>query len=462
MSRSVKAIFRRWREVAPVRLIVASFFLVILVGTLLLTLPLSARDGKATHVLDAFFTATSATCVTGLVVFDTWTHWNAFGQAVILMLIQVGGLGIITFTTGFNLLLHKKIGLRNLLLARENVSGNTLDIGSLIKMILRFTFVCEGIGALLLMLRFVPKFGAHGVWISVFCAVSAFCNAGFDILGFELENGSLMLYSGDGLVCVTIALLIIVGGLGFTVISDIYYSQIYTRFHKQTPFHLNFHSQMVLITTTALLVVGTVGFFVAEYNNTMAGMPFLERLNASFFQSASARTAGYASINIAGEHDFTKLFTVALMFIGASPASTGGGIKTTTFAVLVSAVYSVMSGREETVMRRRRIDQATVSRSLAIAVLSFAAVLVTTGVILTVNNTPVSGVDALFEAVSAFGTVGLTANVTPILDPIPEFVVALTMFVGRVGPVSLALALIMRRGSKSAGAILPEGKLIVG
>ncbi len=452
---------KKLKETAPGRLIVISFFVIIVAGTILLMLPFCSRNGKPTPFVDALFTATSATCVTGLVVFDTWHHWNSVGQVVILALIQVGGLGLVTFTTGINLLLRKKLGLRDLLLAKENTSGNTMDISRLIKMILGFTFTCEGIGALLLMIRFVPKFGARGIWISVFEAISAYCNAGFDILGFERADASLTNYVGDPIVCVTIALLIILGGLGFVVISDVYYAQIHTRLHRQKPIHLNFHSTIVLVSSGILLLLGTILFFVCEYGNTMEGMNFFTRLNASFFQSASARTAGFASIDIAGEHDFTKIITIVLMFIGASPASTGGGVKTTTFLVLVATVVSVMAGREETVIHKRKVDKSIVYRALAIVTGALFLIIVTTGVILSTSEAPVSGVDALFEATSAFATVGLTAGVTPLLDTVPKLAVALTMFIGRVGPVSLALAITMRRG-KRGGAVLPEGKIIVG
>lgn len=454
-------VMKKLKDVAPVRLIVCSFFVIIVIGTILLMLPICARDGRPTSFIDAMFTATSATCVTGLVVFDTWCHWNGLGQVVILMLIQVGGLGVVTFTTGINLLLRKKLGLRDMMLAKENTSGNTMDISRLIKMILAFTFTCEGIGALLLMIRFVPKFGLQGVWISVFEAVSAYCNAGFDILGFEEPDASLMNYVGDPIVCVTIAFLIILGGLGFVVISDVYYTQIHTRLHRQKPMHLNFHSAMVLVSSGVLLVLGTILFFICEYGNTMEGMNFFTRLNASFFQSTSARTAGFASIDIAAEHDFTKIVTIVLMFIGASPASTGGGIKTTTFLVLAATVVSVMRGNEETVIRKRKVDKYTVYRALAVVMGAFFVVIVTTGVILSANTTDISGVDALFEATSAFATVGLTAGVTPHLDTLPKLAVTLTMFVGRVGPVSLVLAITMRRGRRG-GAVMPEGKVIVG
>lgn len=410
--------------------------------------------------MDSLFTSTSATCVTGLVVFDTWTHWSTFGQVVILMLVQIGGLGLVTFTTGFNLLLRRKLGFRELLIARESASGNSMNVVHLIKMILKFTVSCEGAGAILLMFRFVPQFGPKGIWIAVFESISAYCNAGFDILGFVEPDASLMNYVDDPLVSLTISFLIILGGLGFVVISDIFYSQIVPRFKKEKRVRLNFHSSTVLITTGVLLVLGTVLYFCCEYDNTMKNMHFLTRLNAAFFQSVNARTAGFASINIAAEHDFTKIVTVILMFIGASPASTGGGIKTTTLIVLVAAVCSVMSGSEDAVFWHRRIEKATVYRALAIFTTAMLLVLITTGIILSTNSVPIGGVDALFEAASAFGTVGLSAGVTPVLSVPSKLAVIVTMFIGRVGPVSLAMAITIRR--HAAGAVLPEGKLIVG
>ena len=456
------SLFKKLKTAAPVRLVVCSFALVILLGAALLMLPACSRGGEPTRAVDALFTAVSATCVTGLVVFDTWSHWNALGQAIILFLIQIGGLGVITFTTGFTLLLRHKLGLREVLLASENTGGDTVGIYRLIKMILAVTFLCEGTGAMLLMLRFVPKFGAHGVWIAVFEAVSAYCNAGFDILGFERKDGSLINYVGDPLVCVTIALLIIIGGLGFVVISNVYYARVTTRLRGERPAPVNFHSLVVLVSTAVLLALGTVLFFFLEYDNTMRSMDFATRLNASFFQSASARTAGFASIDIAGEHDFTKLVTVILMFIGASPASTGGGIKTTTLVVMLATVFSVMRGSEDTVLHKWRIDQSVVYRALTIFIGALFIVLSAAGVILSSNpGVPVSGIDALFEATSAFGTVGLTAGLTPKLSDPSKLALIFAMFAGRVGLVSLALAVTLRRG-RGNSAVLPEGRILVG
>jgi Trk-type K+ transport systems, membrane components len=450
---------KRLKSIAPVKLVVTSFLVVILAGTLLLTLPVASRSGESTALIDALFTSTSAVCVTGLVVFDTWTHWNALGQVIIIALIQTGGLGVITLTTGFSLLMRRKLGLRDIQLAAENTNGDTVHITRLVKMILTFTAACEAAGALLLMLRFVPQFGLHGVWISVFTAIAAFCNAGFDILGFVMENGSLIPYVSDPLVCLTVGALIVIGGLGFVVISDIYNSQITPALHRQKPGHLNFHSTIVLTTTAFLIAAGTVLFYLCERDNTLRGMSFGTQLNASLFQSISPRTAGFASVDIAKEHDFTKIITVILMFIGASPAGTGGGIKTTTFVVLAATVLSVLRGEEETTVLKRRIEKSTVYRSLSIFLVAMCVVLVTAGIIMAADP-DVNGIDALFEATSAFGTVGLTAGVTSSLSSVSKFFVSCAMFIGRVGPVSLGLALILHKTRRET--ILPEGRIIVG
>lgn len=461
MEEEIPAYKKRLRNVPPTRIIVVSFLLVILAGAFFLVLPVSARGGAHTAPLDALFISTSAVCVTGLSPFDTWTHWNGFGQAVILLLIQIGGLGLVTFTTGLTLLMRRKLGFRDMQLAVENTAGSVIHIRRLIRTILIFTFSCETAGAILLMLRFVPEYGRHGIWISFFTAVSAYCNAGFDVMGFTAPGSSLTAYAGDPLVSLTAAALIVTGGLGFVVISDIFSAKLRTRMNKERPHALKFHSHIVLTTTAIMIAVGTVLFLICENTNTLRGMNFGEKLNASLFQSITARTAGFNTVDTASERDLTKLILVLLMFIGASPASTGGGIKTTTFVVLAAAVMSVLRGGDEAVVLRRRLDQFTVYRALTILTVGLLVVAVTTGVILT-TNPRVSGVDALFEAVSAFGTVGLSANVTPILSPAAKLAEIFAMFIGRVGPVSLGLAFTLRKGRIASGTILPEGRIVVG
>lgn len=455
-------LMKRLKTVAPVRLIVSSFLLIVVLGTLLLMLPISSKNGCPTPVIDALFTSTSATCVTGLVVYDTWTHWSWFGQIVILALIQIGGLGLVTFATGINVLFRRKMGLRDLQIATQNTGSTALDVYRLIRIILFFTFTCELIGAGLLAVRFIPQFGSDGIWISLFLSISAYCNAGFDILGFQMENGSLIPYAGDPFVCLVIALLIIIGGIGFIVIKEIYFARISPLLHRKKPMHLTLHSSIVLSISALLLVAGTVLFLVCEYDHTLKDMNFGEKLNTAFFQSASSRTAGYASVDIGAERDITKLITCIFMFVGAAPTSTGGGVKITTFVVLVATVGSVVRGYGDTVLLKRRIDKNTVYRSLAIFTFSFLLVIITTSVILSSNpHMPISATDALFEAASAFGTVGLSTGITPFLSVASKCVVALTMFVGRVGPVSLMVALTMRSTHRGE-TVLPEGKIVVG
>jgi trk system potassium uptake protein TrkH len=456
------AALNRLKNISPVRLIVSSFFLIIVAGSILLTLPIASRSGQPTNYLHSFFTATSSTCVTGLVVFDTWTHWSAFGQAVILLMIQLGGLGLVTFTTGFTLFLRRKLGLRDLQIAREYTSGNMMDVPRLIRTILCWTFACEAVGSLLLAIRFIPQFGNYGIWISIFLSVSAYCNAGFDILGFLRPDGSLTAYVNDPLVSLTICMLIIVGGIGFIVVSDIHACSMKRIRREENHPHLTLHTQIVLKTTVILLIIGTAMFLLFEYDNTLRGMNFFQKLHASFFQSVTARTAGYATIDVGSQLDVTKLLTMVLMFIGASPSSTGGGIKTTTFVVLIYVVISVLRGRDETVIARRRVEKSTVYRSLSIVFLALLVVSIATTIIAVAESKQdISAIDALFEAVSAFGTVGLTTGITHLLTNTSLITLIITMFIGRVGPISLILALSIHH-NRRAGTILPEGKVIVG
>ena len=460
----------QWRErlrqymhnVPPVRLIVISFVVLIVVGGLLLTTPLCSREHVPTNPVDAFFTSCSAVCVTGLVPFDTYLHWNTLGQVVILVLIQVGGLGLVTLTTGVTLLLRKKMGLRNLKLATENTNGDAANMNELLRLILLFTFTCEFVGAVLLMIRFVPLYSGQGVWISVFLAVSAYCNAGFDILGFLKPCGNLIPFAEDPLVCLTIAGLIIIGGIGFIVISDIYRAKLHTQAHRQKRMPLSFHSRIVLLVTGLLLLVGTVLILLLEYNNvTLAGKSFGSKVLISFFQSVSARTAGFASVDIATELDFTKIVTILLMFIGASPGGTGGGIKTTTLLVLICTVRAVLHGDEEATFAHRRFEKFTVYRALAIAAMALLLVMVAGGAI-SVLEPQASTVDVFFEVTSAFGTVGTSANLTPTLSAPSKIILIFLMFAGRVGPVSLGMAVSLKHRHESGACVLPEGQIVVG
>lgn len=441
----------------PARVIVLSFALLITIGTLLLMLPMCSKSGLGTSFPDALFTATSATCVTGLVVVDTFTHFTIAGQLVILFLIQLGGLGLITFATFFNMAIRKKMGLRSLNLAKESVSTNSFnEIGQLIRMVFTMTFLFECIGSLVLMTIFVPQFGGAGFFISIFLSVSSFCNAGFDILGFQGQYCSVTNYSDNPVVLITIMSLIIFGGLGFIVWQDLY-NAIKTK-------KISMHTKIVLCTTAFLIVFGGIMFMVFEWNNThtIGNMNTSDKVLNSFFLSVSSRTAGFNSFPLENMYGISKLFCVILMFIGAAPGSTGGGIKITTFIVIVMTVVSVISGKEDTVIHKRKIDKSVVYKSLAIAVTALIAVMISTATIFFTSHSGVSfkEIDALFESVSAFGTVGLSSGVTGLANQASRCVLILTMFIGRVGPLSLALSLALSSNKKST--IMPEAKISVG
>ena len=460
---SLSALRRRlaaWVKTAPpVRVIAASFLLLVLLGCFLLTLPVSSATGTLTHPLDALFTATSATCVTGLSVVDTTAHWSPFGQGVLLALIQLGGLGLSTFATGFSLLVRRRLGLREMVLTGEASGSDMPDAAALLRLMLGFTFLCEGLGAGLLMLRLVPQYGVQGVWPSVFVAVSAYCNAGFDILGFVPGNSSLTAFAGDPLVSLTICGLIVTGGLGFVVVRDLYLCKLRAPLRRRGAGRLNFHSQICLRATLALVGLGTLGFFLLEYDQTMSHLNVLEKLVAALFQSVNTRTAGFASVDIGAQTSFTKVLSVALMFIGGCPGSTAGGVKTTTLVVLLAAVSSTLRGRGEASVLRHRFAPGVVYKSLTVVLLGLAVVFAD-ATALSLLNPEIRFIDVLYEAASAFGTAGLTAGVTTRLEPVSRLILCVTMFIGRVGPLSFGLSIWMR--AKPSPAILPEGRMLIG
>ena len=445
----------------PARVIVTSFALLIIAGSLVLTLPVCSRSGMFTDLFTTFFTATSASCVTGLIVVDTYTYWSPFGQGVILSLIQLGGLGIVTFTTFFNIALRKRMALNSMKLASESVSAiNMFDTRKLISSILIITFSCEAIGSVLLGLTFVPMFGPQGIFYSIFIAVSAFCNAGFDVFGFLGEYSSLCTFASNPAVLLPVAALIIFGGLGFIVWYDI------IMFRKSR--HLILHTKVVLFTTLALIVLGTVFILIFEWNNpkTMADMDFGAKLSNSFFQSVTSRTAGFNSVDINGMTSMSKMLMILLMFIGAAPGSTGGGIKVTSFIVIIMTVFSVLRNRNETIVGKRRVPRFTVYKALTVTTVALFAIMFATLIIYFTNdladNKDILGINALFESVSAFSTVGLSTGVTGVSNEISRLVLALTMFLGRVGPISLALSITANTSGKNKNQIIPEGKIIVG
>lgn len=453
--------FKNFTRISPIRLIVGSFLFMIIIGTILLSLPISYKNHIEAKLIDTFFIATSATCVTGLSTFDTWETWSWFGQIVLLLLIQFGGLGLIIFTTGSTLIIKRKLDLRYIRLAKEYTNGNIINIKKLIYTILFMSFICEIIGALLLCIVFIPKYGLYGIWISLFTSISSYCNAGFDLMGIECANNSLISYYDNLLVNILIITLIIIGGIGFIVISDLY-TKITSIVKKEHKYNLSIHSTIVLKMTALLLSIGFVCFFLIEYNHTLKGMNITNKILVSLFQSTSCRTAGFFSIPINQECEFTKIITIILMFIGASPSSTGGGIKTTTLLVLFATISSVLKGHNDTRIKKHSINKFIVYKAMTITFIAFFLILISITLIdLIEKDKNLSMLSILFEVVSAFGTVGLSTGITSILSIPSKLILCILMFIGRVGPISLVLALTTKH-SKKMENVYPEGKVLIG
>ena len=446
---------RRLESLSPTRLIVSSFLVVIVTGALLLMLPFATRNGITP--VQAFFTATSATCVTGLVVLDTYQGFTLFGQTVVICLIQIGGLSLVTLASFFTLALRRRVGFRSMKLASESIgTSNVAEARGLLLVVMKLAAFFEGLGFLLLLPVFVPEYGAEGIFISIFLSISAFCNAGFDILGRTQSYVSLMGYASNWYVQGIIMFLIVAGGLGFLVWHDL------GQWRKTH--HLSIHTKVVLFCTILLIVGGTVGFAFLEWNNpaTLGDMTAGDKIVNSLFQSISARTAGFNTIDLASMSSITKCMLCVLMFIGAAPGGTGGGIKVTTFSVILVTVASVVTGREDAQIFRRRIDKKTVYQALSIAMLSLGVVIFVTLVVFFNCGEVISPLDCLYEVVSAFGTVGCSVGVTGQMHPLALIITMITMFIGRVGPVSLAISLASQRREQGKFDILPEGKISVG
>lgn len=442
--------YRVKKGILPAQIIVLGFLVIILFGAFLLMLPLSSASGDVTPFLTALFTSTSAVCVTGLVVVDTGTFWSGFGKFVIISLIQTGGLGFMTITTFGAIVVGKKIGIKNRLLIQESLGQNKIQgIVNLTKKIFLGTITIEIIGALLLATQFIPIFGfKDGLEKSLFHSISAFCNAGFDTMGnFE----SVTKFYSNVVLNTTIMLLIILGGIGFTVIFD--YSEE-RRFKR-----LSLHSKLAIAMTAFLLVFGTVVLFGFERNNlaTMGSMSTFDKVMASAFQSTSPRTAGFNSIDLAAMTDSSKFFMILLMFVGGCPASTAGGVKTTTIAVLILTMVAFVRNKDVEVFGRR-INYRVVNKAMTVIVIAFF-IIISGSMLLSVLNPDLEFMDLLFEVVSAFGTVGLTLGVTTKLSSVSKLVIIFVMFAGRVGALTIVMALAGR--DKKIEYQLPEGSVIL-
>lgn len=435
------------------RLIAFGFAMIILAGTLLLTLPFANKSGQG-NVFNSLFTATSATCVTGLVVTDTYQNWTTFGQLVILCMIQVGGLGFMTIGAYISVILKKRIGLQEREQLQESV--NTLEIAGvvrLVKKIVQGALGIELLGAVLLSFRFVPRFGVvKGIYYSLFHAVSAFCNGGFDLMGTEEAYSSLVAYEGDILVNLVIVALILVGGIGFIVWDDVARNKWHFKRYL-------LHSKIVLTVTFLLTVIGTVLFLLTENNAAFAGMSPLEKVLGALFSAVTPRTAGFNSVDTAALSNSGKLITMVMMFIGGSPGSTAGGVKTTSVIVLLFYAGAMVLNKEDINLFGRRLTDEVVKKANAVVIINATLTIVATVIIMALQPL-LNFEDVLFEVLSAIGTVGMTVGITRDLDIIARVILIVLMYCGRLG--SLSFALVFAQKNTSAPMRQPQEKIIVG
>ncbi len=443
----------QWK-LTPYQILVIGFAGLIAGGTVLLMLPLTSVTGRGLPFIDALFTATSAVCVTGLAVVDTGTHFSLFGQLVLISLIQAGGLGIMAMSTLMAMLIGKRINLRQRLVMQEALNHLTVaGVVRLTQYIIKVTLLIEFIGGTILACWWYRDFGAKGIYFGYWHAVSSFCNAGFDLFGgIHGKFSSATGYVEDIVVNIVITGLVILGGIGFTVIADVWTNRRFSLF--------TLHTKVVLVTTFWLTIFGAITIFLLEYDNpgTLGELSWQGKVIASYFHSVTPRSAGWNTVDMSSLTDATLFFLMLLMFIGASPASTGGGIKTTTVGVMVAAIRALVRGRNDAELYERRIPHAIIYKAFSLLLISALLVVFVTMMLTITEEQPF--IKLLFEATSAFGTVGLTTGITPELTTAGKFWLILTMFAGRVGPVTLALALALK--TRKGNLQYPEGKIIIG
>ena len=434
---------KRRFSLSTTHVILLSFLLVIVVGSGLLSLPFAAADGVSVPYVDALFTATTATCVTGLVTVTTATAWSGFGQAVILLMIQIGGLGVITVVSWLMVLMNRKLSLSDNLLLQDAFNVNTLSgLAKFVKKVVVGTLVVEGVGALLYMTVLVPQFGWRGIWMAVFNAVSAFCNAGMDVIG----ETSLLDYATHPLMNGITSALIVLGGLGYIVWWDVL--RILRSPHCGWRY-LTLHSKIVLSTTAILLFGGAAVILAAEYHNpaTIGDMGLWDKIRCAFFQSVTTRTAGFAAIPQEGLTNAGALASMLLMFVGGSPVGTAGGVKTVTVAVLCATAYRTIVGRQQIGLFHRSLSAGVIRKAVAVVGMSLTVLVVSTLALCMVTDAAL--VDIAYETVSATATVGLTRGLTPLLNAWGKSIIIATMYFGRIGPISLAFALGTRKEERN-------------
>jgi len=456
-------LLKKKHELSTAQIIALGFFITILIGSFLLCLPICASDGQWTNYLDALFTSTTSVCVTGLVVVDTYAHWSLFGQIIILLLVQCGGLGIITLSTFLMVLIGKKVSLKDRLLLEDAFNLDTLQgLVRFLKRVLKGTFLIECIGAVCYMAVFVPEFGIKGIWYSVFNAVSAFCNAGMDVIG----NRSLMDYVGHPWINMVTMILIILGGIGFIVwwdvlrvAKEIRSGNIARRFMFRS---LKLHSKVVLVTTGILILGGAAIIYLLEYQNphTLGTLSFGEKLMASLFQSVTFRTAGFATISQKGLCGASVLVGIVLMMIGGSPVGTAGGVKTSTMALVFFTAAATVKGEEKVTVFKRTIPLKTIRKAVSVT-LVFGAVLL---VMIILMSLLVEGsmMDIAYETASALGTVGLSRDFTATMNSVGKVLIIICMYLGRIGPISMAIAFTFKGSKRGYQIRYPEEDVTVG
>ncbi len=419
-------------NISQMQMIAIGFFIIIMAGTLLLMSPLASKTRETTDFLTALFTATSATCVTGLVVTDTWLHWSRFGQIIILILIQIGGLGFITFGFGFSFFLRRKITLRQRGLLRESV--NVVNVGGIVKLaklIIRGTILFEGIGAVILTLCFLPKMGfPEALYYGIFHSISAFCNAGFDLMsqyGFASFTG----YNSNWIICLTLIALILIGGIGFFVWSDI-------REHKWRFRKYALHTKIVLIVSVILTLGGAILFFLLEKNHLFADMSLSDAVLNALFCSVTPRTAGFNTIVVDDLTESSKLLTIVLMFIGGCPGSTAGGVKVTTLAVLLLYLRASLTRTDGVNILGRRLEDDAVSKATAVFTTNLLLSIVATFIICTIQHIDLTAI--IFDVISAVSTVGMSTGITSTLNIGGRVILIILMYLGRVGSLSFAMS----------------------
>ena len=435
------------------KIVAAGFALIIILGSLLLMLPISSKQGGIDYI-DALFTSVSATCITGLVPFDTFSNWSVFGQIVILCLIQIGGLGFITVLALFVNVFRKRLSLKYRILLKESIGSLHLStVRVLVKTVIVFTVVCELAGAALLSVRFIPLAGfRRGVYMAVFTSVSAFCNAGFDLMGMFSPSSSLTTVNNDPVIILTISALIVLGGIGFIVWQDLKDK----KFKIKT---LSVHSKLVFCSTAVLLLCGMALFFLFEYNCTFKNMDLGTKLLNSFFCSVTPRTAGFNSVEIADMNPVSRMLTIVFMFIGGSSGSTAGGVKTTTVAVLVLCVIANIRNKNEITVFNNRITLDTVKKAVSVVVINLFEIFLGI-IIISFSQSELSLADVVFECASAMGTVGITTGITSRLNIVSKLVIIILMYIGRLTSLIFGLSFVVTKPKTTTKK--PKGEFMVG